>query len=195
MPQDRMNHPIETNDDRPVPSQLRRLAMCSLSAARKKDAIRVLHRDPCVYWSRLILRTENEALDPQALDAPLQRRRVMALQLARRAVDQGWSMRLVDTDYFDNGVPQARRRMQSVYNFDWQQDTVTHATRALVFVARPPQRPLEHGLENFAIPDDVASELAIEADIAHVTMGDCDQLIEEVAQYYSQLDQLERVRS
>ncbi len=196
MTYDRLTDYDARDDDMPHPHQMQRLAICSLSVARKKESLRIIRKAPCKYWSRLMLDSENEALDPEVLDVPLQRRRIVGVNVARQALaTDAWSMQLFDTDYFGDGDSRRYRRMQSIYSFEWQHSAVTKAERTLSFIKKPHLRPLEHGLSTFMIPDDIATTLEMEEDIACMTSGDCERLIEDIEQYYSQSDQLRRVRS
>lgn len=192
----RASHEIAVSNNPPTASQLFRLGALSMTAGRNTNKLRTMHSTPRAYFHVQEMHYMNEASGLET-NYPTEIRHRMAVRIGRKVVDniamKQWSIRLFDTQWYEHpeGIWDGVR---TVYRFEWGYDATTIADRQLYFVPKTQQYEMEYYLEHAALLGQAIDLMDTALEMSQVTAGDCELLIADIANYYTQQASLQQPR-
>ncbi|MFI5212394.1 MAG: hypothetical protein ACHQTE_00340 [Candidatus Saccharimonadales bacterium] len=177
----------------PTPRQLQRLAAVGFRSTHQRNAVK-----------RRTKVDEYYALD--TLDSVLisdddqigSLRHTMGMKIGkwlRQDEPDVWRLKYYDT-YRISQKDSQDRLASTIYSFEWNKKRALLAKRVVKLAASQydtTDRSLDELLQHFYIRDDEASILGAKLDFEQVTAVDCDQLIEQTANYYDLLDEMSKL--
>ena len=186
-------HETYVGDNPPTTNQLFRLASLAMSAANAKKVHRPSPIKPRAHYSIQEAYYYNEAAPMLYDDYPTEIRHRMAVRIGRRTLDniplREWSLKFFDTYWYEQ--PEGRwSGIRTQYRFEWERDTVTLAERRLTIVPQTHRAELYDYLENATVHYGMTDLLSAEMEMSQITKDDCEELIADAANYYSQRAEL-----
>ncbi|MDN5275946.1 MAG: hypothetical protein JWN33_595 [Candidatus Saccharibacteria bacterium] len=171
-------------DNPPSPEQLHKLMTMSTSAAAERKKLR---QSQWSSRSRGFVEDVDLTDDLPRDDGVFDARHVMsAIVKATRYVDSGqqsqWNMTVFDTFFVD------KRGVRSIYKFEWNRLRTLNSQRyvkTLGFGALKSRDTLADEIDNFSISDLELSLWFAEAQMAAVTMEECENLIADMTDHFN----------
>jgi len=183
---------VVLSDLPPTPDQLHRLASIGVSSAAERQKLRSMAKYKRAHF---FVDEVDMPLDHEdQVEVGFVRHRMAGRVGIRAATHQSpkiWSLKFFDT-YFVEQEPGKWVGERTLYSFEWNRLRVEMARRSIKLISDY-EESVEHGIDdlidNFSVPEDMASMWHVRSQMEQVTADDCEELIEEAARYYSQLRQ------
>lgn len=185
--------------DSPTPKQLFNLASIGLSAAAADNLIKRLPRSRREhFWINDLQKNNPDRLDGaesyvrHRMAGRIGKEFVVALesgQIEYEALKRSWKLTLFDV-YWVAKEGEKEEGSRVIYQFAWDRNETITSRRFITLKSDNiynSELDLGDEILNFHLPEDFIPILHAQNEIERVTASDCNELIEDLTEYYSQI--------